>query len=287
MYHGVIPEQPGRNPVELAVVYQEDFDRQLRWLRHFFAILHPDEYADLLERGARIPRRAALVTVDDGCQNLVDYAEPIARLHGIALLAFVCTGHLDSGDWLWFARALASRLEGHPEANAILSRADRAPLEAIHRDLERAGIPKRQPDSALGRLIYDGASREGLRRAVDRGTLVLGGHTSHHPHMSRETASVNLTEIRENKEQLEAIAGRAARWFAYPAGDVTLGVAQLVRESGYTAAMAIHPPRPGFPQHMHRFHVPRTGIYHPGRARFALKCLGMDYWRGRLASLGR
>ncbi len=283
MYHGVIPNQRWRDSVDLRVVYEEDFDQQLRWLKRFFVLLHPDEYAAMLEGGQPVPERAALVTVDDGFQNLIDHALPIARTHGVTLLAFVCTGHLDGGNWLWFSRALMSRLRGHPGAKTMLSRAPNSPLESIHHELEEAGIPGRHPASALGRIVFDGASREGLRRAVEQGNLVLGGHTTHHPYMSHENAGVNAAELGENKADLEAIGGRPVRWFAYPSGDVTPDVARLVRQAGYTAAMAIRPPNPGFPHDLRRFHIPRSGIYRPGRIRFALKCLGMDYWRGRFA----
>ncbi len=61
-----------------------------------FEILHPEAYAELLVCG-RKPARSAVVTVDDGFQNLLDYALPVAETLRIPLLAFVGSRHLEGG----------------------------------------------------------------------------------------------------------------------------------------------------------------------------------------------
>ena len=80
MYHGVTPPQPGLRCEELGVVYREDFERHLAIMKKRFTLLHPEECADLIERGLPPPPRAALLTLDDGHQNLLDHALPVARV---------------------------------------------------------------------------------------------------------------------------------------------------------------------------------------------------------------
>ena len=83
--------------MELGVVIQDEFDRQLRKVKSRFGVLHLETFADLVE-GGEIPNRGSvLITVADGFQNLLDYAVPVAGKMKVPLLAFASTSHLDGG----------------------------------------------------------------------------------------------------------------------------------------------------------------------------------------------
>ena len=110
MYHGIIPRIPGRISHDLFVIFQDDFERHLRLLKRFYHLLHPDELADALEKGGSVPQRSALITLDDGYQNILDYALPVAEVLRVPLLVFVSSGHLNGGEWLWFSRYFAMQL---------------------------------------------------------------------------------------------------------------------------------------------------------------------------------
>ena len=285
MYHGIIPPQPGRDYFDLGVVYTDQFDRHLAALRRRFSVLHPGEFADLAERGRPAPRKSALVTLDDGFQSVVDHAVPVARAHGVVPLSFVSTGHLSGRGWLWFSRVLASRFMGGPDLRGMFTRLPGLPLQGIQEAVEAAGAPSGKQGTPLCRLLFDGADAEALGRQAKSGAVELGGHTVLHPNLSHETPEVRRREIEENKRELEAIAGRPVRLFAYPSGDFNADVARDVRDAGYAAAFSIHPAPDGFPADLDRFQVPRTGIYAAGWLPFRLKCAGIDAWRHRLGLL--
>ena len=285
MYHGIVPRQAGRGNLDLGVVYADQFDRQLAFLKRRFHLLHPEELADLIERGRPLPRRSAVVSIDDGFQNALLYALPVARGHGVVPLAFVNSGHLSGRGWLWFSRVCASRLMGGADLRPLFGRLSRMPLGDIGPEVDAAGAPTREQGSELCRMVFDGADEGLLARHARDGSLVIGGHTVRHPNLSRETRATRRQEIGDDKRALEAIAGRPVRLFAYPSGDVDEAVARDVREAGYVAAFSILPPGEGFPSELERWHVPRVGIYSAGWLPFRLKCAGIDRWRHRLGLL--
>jgi len=292
MYHAVVPRDLRAEPAAdrfltgAGAIYQDDFENQLIALRRRFDLLHPEEYADQLARGRLPPTRSAVVTVDDGFQNLLDYALPVAESLGIPLLAFISSGHLDGGPWLWFTRTATVRLTGGADVSALHAGLKRLSLSSIEAALETAGIPVDRRDDRLCRLLFEGARSADLESACRRGRLVLGGHTVRHPNLSCETAEICASEMIENREHLEKIAGTRIRMFAYPSGDFSPDTARIAMESGFDAAFAVNPPREPLADELRRYHVPRVGINGPGRLRFWLKCSGVDYWRWRLGLLG-
>ncbi len=86
----------------------------------------------------------------------------------------------------------------------------------------------------------------------------------------------------DNRGRLEAIAGRRVCVSAWLSGDFSRQVARIARESLFDAAFTVNPPDEPLSDDLGRYHVPRVGIYRPGRLRFSIKCSGVDYWRWML-----
>ncbi len=285
MYHAIIPRQPGWRNVDLDAVYQDDFERHLRSLKRRFSVLHPEEWADVVAADRPLPRRSVLITIDDGFQNLIDHAVPVAEAANVVPLAFVSTGHLDRARWLWFARICASHLLGGADLRRRAGSLSRMRLEEIEAVLVEWNAPARSNGSPLCRLLFDGADTALLERCVRKGALCLGGHTVRHPNLPRESPEVCRSEIIENKIQLERIAGGPVRLFAYPSGHVNEEAARHVRDAGFVGAFSILPPERSFPAALGAFHVPRTGIQASGPVAFRMKCAGIDYWRWKFGLL--
>jgi peptidoglycan/xylan/chitin deacetylase (PgdA/CDA1 family) len=286
MYHGVVPGEDAAGLKIPHAIGKDVFAKHLEHLKRRFSILHPEEFADHLEDGRPFPRKTALVTVDDGFRNAVDHALPAARDLEVPLLLFTSTAHLDEGEWLWFSRLAALALKSPDAAGALRRRISGMPLKRIHEELDRAGAPRRSDGGPLEHLLFDGAGSDRLREAVGAGGLILGGHTVHHPNLPDENDDMRLEELARNREALERIGGRPVRMFAYPSGLLDESVALQVRDAGFSCAFSILPPVSSFPGRLHRFHIPRIGIYSSSRLVFRLKCLGIDSLRWRLGILG-
>lgn len=89
-YHSVQPNEPFSTPPDA-------FDAQLEWLAARFDLPTLDAWLEHVARGTRPSRAAALVTFDDGYENVHRFAYPSLRRLGVPSVLFVTTGFLDGG----------------------------------------------------------------------------------------------------------------------------------------------------------------------------------------------
>ncbi len=73
-------------------------------------------------------------------------------------------------------------------------------------------------------------------RGLNEEGIEVGSHTVTHPWLSRIPLERASEEIRESKERLEDLLGRPVDHFAYPFGDYSQAVRQIVIEAGYSGA---------------------------------------------------
>lgn len=85
-YHRVGPAKGDHVPT----VSTEAFERQMAFLaRHHYRVLPLSELMDALDRGEPMPRRATVITFDDGCEETATVAWPILKRHGFPATVFV------------------------------------------------------------------------------------------------------------------------------------------------------------------------------------------------------
>lgn len=77
-------------------VREADFERQMEWLSRSGLAVSLSDLDEFLAGRRTLPRDAVVVTVDDGCPCLFSRALPIAKRHGIPLVAFVPAGEVTS-----------------------------------------------------------------------------------------------------------------------------------------------------------------------------------------------
>lgn len=175
------------------------FRQQLNLLRKAgFQFIHPNEFAALIERKGRVPRRAVLLTFDDCYQDLLDTALPILKERGLPALAFAvsqCVGGTNAWDAHIGAaqlrlldadgirRLAASGVEvgAHSRTHPYLTRLSGDELQAevagSVEDLERLGIPRPRffsyPHGLYDPRVENAAQRAGVEAAftVDPGVF--------------------------------------------------------------------------------------------------------------------
>ena len=77
-------------------------------------------------------------------------------------------------------------------------------------------------------------------REMARAGVAIGHHSVSHPHMAGGEASVNARELAKAGARIAGELGRAPVLFAYPYGEASLAVIDLVREAGFAAAFGQH-----------------------------------------------
>ena len=94
MYHHLLPEnEVGRLSGNNIVTTVEAFTAQLDWLKaEGFTTLTPNELAACLCDGKPFPKKAVLITFDDGYLSNAVYAYPLLRQRGMTATVFLVTG---------------------------------------------------------------------------------------------------------------------------------------------------------------------------------------------------
>ena len=77
-------------------------------------------------------------------------------------------------------------------------------------------------------------------RTLKADGVTVGGHTVSHGHMPRATATVNKQEIERSNQRFVAELGTAPTIFAYPFGEASRSLENLVQSAEYTAAFGQH-----------------------------------------------
>jgi peptidoglycan/xylan/chitin deacetylase (PgdA/CDA1 family) len=271
-YHGVVP--PGYEPVDAALdgnlVSADMLRRQLRLLKAHYDVIAPEDVLAWRQSGQKLPRRAVLLTCDDGLLNCLTDMLPVLQEENVKCLFFVTGASAEqSRSMLWYEElflfflkapggpfevssegiVIQGRLDGREQRRAIwwesvkrLSRADhlrrRSFVHALgkHFKLE-ATKAFCDADSASGR-------RFGLLNCAELRQLALAGmsigaHTLTHPMLSQLPPEQAYEEIAESRARLEAVVQGTVWAFAYPFGDpqsVTPQVLTMAQRAGYQAA---------------------------------------------------
>src|SRR3982074_952016 len=85
-YHGVLPAgyTTGRHAIlDSTLVTAESFRAQLRLLKKPYNVISPDEFLLWLRQKKSLPKRAMLLTCDDGLLNQLSVMVPILQEEGL------------------------------------------------------------------------------------------------------------------------------------------------------------------------------------------------------------
>jgi peptidoglycan/xylan/chitin deacetylase (PgdA/CDA1 family) len=104
MYHGIRRAAAVDVDDRFAAVNPslDEFRDQIRYLARRYATVSLDDVVAALEGQATLPRRALLVTFDDGFRSVLTDAAPVLRQAGVRAVAFVISGALERRHMPWF-----------------------------------------------------------------------------------------------------------------------------------------------------------------------------------------
>ena len=224
-----------------------------------FDVLSLDEMHFRLSEGD-LDRPFACFTFDDGCKDVLRYASPIFRKHGLPFAVYLATDYTDGrGDLWWLALEEAVRaadiielkIAGVARKLVCGTTAEKtAAYHKLHRWLRSiAETDARHTVAELCRA--HGVDRSGLCgslvmdwdevRELGRDPLVtIGAHTRRHYALSGLPLAGARLEIEESVQRIEVELGRPCRHFSYPYGDGRSACRRefaLVRELGLKTAV--------------------------------------------------
>lgn len=266
MYHRVANLPDYSYPI---VVKPENFRKQIKYLRQAYQPISLDELA-LSVKGKSIPRRAIVLTFDDGYADNYTNALPVLDEYQVPATIFVSSGYIDKTKEYWWddLERIFLSLESIPE-NLNLSiggneykwtlenMEQRRSVRAELRNLIKPLLPQER-DSIIEELVkWSGAgingrephrsmTREELKQLSKSQYIQIGGHTVNHPQLGVLPKELQYQEIMQGCDELTAITGLPVNTFSYPFGedeDYSLDTLEIMRSIGFSAACTTHPAR--------------------------------------------
>lgn len=230
-YHRVAPTTtpptlPGH--VEAGIVTSpQEFDAHIREVSRHANVLSLGAALALSESG-QLPRRAVVLTFDDGFREHFGAVHEKLCEFGLTATLFV-TGHsLDAGlglrwlEWFYMLEALASQRPAKERFGVDLTMkrslrgmgyaARTELLGAVSMDL---GLSASMQAAAHAQLFAD---RETVLSSFPSECLTVGGHTLTHPCLRALNVWEKRREIVGSRRQLASVAASSLPPFAYPFG---------------------------------------------------------------------
>lgn len=262
LYHRIADLHP--DP-QLLCVTPEHFTQQMEYLRQHYQPISLQVLRQALVSGD-LPRKAVVITFDDGYADNLWNARPILERYDIPATVFVTSGYVECSRefpseelerYLLQARSLPEALklviagkiyswqigdlkenieECYHQLHSLLRPLNQASRQVVLEDIANwASCPiNARPQR---RALNAGE----LKMLSEDGLVEIGAHGISHLVLSAQPVEVQWREISESKRFLEDILGRAVTSFSYPYGgskDVSEETIGLVQEAGFTLACA-------------------------------------------------
>jgi peptidoglycan/xylan/chitin deacetylase (PgdA/CDA1 family) len=257
LYHRVT--RLDADPQELSVS-PGNFFEHLDILKKKYRILEVEEFADLLIRRKKFPKRSVLLTFDDGYADNFHEALPILESHSAQALFYIATELLDTNKEFWWdelERILlgkdfsSSTLEVVVKAETFVFDVSalqqrRRAYDTLHPHLKYSAPFERDKlldtlrtacgISAQGRPTHRVMTKEEVRKLASSSSAVIGAHTHRHPTLSVISYREQAEEIVRSRDILQQIARAKIHHFSYPFGskkDYDHGTVKICKESEF------------------------------------------------------
>jgi peptidoglycan/xylan/chitin deacetylase (PgdA/CDA1 family) len=208
----------------------------------------------------RLPRKAAVITFDDGYRDVYTHAYPILKKLGAPATVFLPTAYVGGSTLLWWDRVGYAIWKSEVEtlvsqefgSLSLASAGDRV------RSIRQAVIAIRHMTEGEGARAVDKVIEiSGVRMPVEVATRTMlswdeieemsnngvefGAHTHNHRKLAGLSVEETRHEITRSKNEIEERLGKRVASFAYPHGgasDFDSQTISVVRESGFECAVS-------------------------------------------------
>ncbi|MBW2716523.1 MAG: polysaccharide deacetylase family protein [Deltaproteobacteria bacterium] len=258
MYHGVVPDSSPYDAWTLLPASQ--FQAQLEFIREHFTPVTIDQ---VLNPPTDLRKPALAVTFDDGLRNNLATALPLLESYEIPATVYVSTRAIEAQELFWWDRitlalqhSRATELDLSASGLGIQHFAN-APARKRWEDIERLlsvikqdGYAERESVATqIAEMFLSPAEMQvdefsiltvdELRELAASELITIGSHTHSHELLPRLSLEEARQDIEQAIEKLENWLGIEILHFAYPGGDHTTELVELVRAMRVDTAVTI------------------------------------------------
>jgi peptidoglycan/xylan/chitin deacetylase (PgdA/CDA1 family) len=239
LYHRVI--NLSQDP-QLLAVSPDHFYKQVKYLKEHFELLRVADFCEAIIKKNKLPRKAILLTFDDGYADNFQFALPVLESLNTQALFYISTAKIGTSSEMWwddlerilvFSLNLPQQLKLEIKQreyvfNTQTEKSRKATYESLHRLLKYSSVSERE--KAISELHHwagvDAAGRPGhflmtqeeVKRMSSSASAVIGAHTHNHPALAVLNYEEQLAEMLQSKKLLEDLTGQEIVHFSYPYG---------------------------------------------------------------------
>jgi peptidoglycan/xylan/chitin deacetylase (PgdA/CDA1 family) len=246
--------------MDLVSASTSEFDYQMSYISQYMHPVSEDEVIAAIRGEKSLPKRAVLVTFDDGFDDNYFNAFPILKKYSVPATMFISTHYIDGNSPIWFDwlaslfMASSANVVRVPDLGIKYERSDRLLNHRHFHDLivrlRAMGNDKRLSILAYLEAEYSDAMREIDTRQsrfmtwsqvseMSKSIVSIGSHTVSHPILSRLDDHNIEYEIIESRRIIESRIQKNVKSMSYPTGmesSFTDKVVDIVRKAGYEIA---------------------------------------------------
>ena len=273
-YHRVVSDHMVREEHIQPGMYVrgQSFETHIAYLRKRFTIISLDELLDLWRTNRlKSDRSYCVITFDDGWKDNYQFAFPVLMKYRIPATIFLATDFIGTARWFWPDQMMLLLEKGRQHTTSAADRKAVSTIlaETIGVTLSAADGIFRRVESGdpidldaiielckgveVGRVhqIIDRLSRalhmdlpthrvllnwDEVREMAGKG-MTFGSHSGSHRIMTQIPLSAVKTELIDSRKTMLEQGIKPVPVFCYPNGNFDRDIQELVRESGYLAAV--------------------------------------------------
>lgn len=241
-------------------VSADHFERQIQWLSRYFNVVSIDQLIRHINGEIKLPGKVTGITFDGGYVGNYQYAFPILKKYNVPAAIYVVTDSVDGNiPWernLLYLISLTKKEQfrltyrGKEHEFEIKTRSQKRSVKKILQDYmsgldnEEQGNLLKQISQNLNVQLFGLAQKLFLSwhqiREMNKGPLItIGSHSLTHPRLTYIPLEKADREILEPKIRIENKLGEEITSFCYPDNYFSKEVINLVKNAGYSSALAV------------------------------------------------
>ncbi len=246
-YHTLGPDRGGVNG--WTALREGDFRAQVADIRAHYDIVSLDEALD----GAGGKRPRAVLTFDDGDRGLYAHLLPVLQDIPVPVTIYVATEQFETRQPFWFDRVV-NALQGAGEirveglgAWTLPGTDDKAHWDALRPILQALKeVDPADRDALADKVVAEGGdapalalgpmTKEELAELAAHPSVTIGAHTHGHELLDQIPLDEARASVAHSRKLLQDWTGQAVDHFAFPNGNHTPALRDMVKDLGFRSA---------------------------------------------------
>lgn len=253
-YHRIAPIKGPINldPAMISAT-PEAFSEQMQYLVRHFNIISIDDILNSLNNGTSLPRRAILVSFDDGYHDLLEFAWPILEKLKVPAVIFVATDYINNPKKIFWWDRIANavfntkreilkippfdfKLSEIKDDRSVVVKQVQSYLKKLPNDKSLDLVEELCQNLGENKILQTvSLDWQELRNLHDAG-ITIGAHSRSHPLLNNIPLAEAKSEILGSQDDLKQRLGNNYPIFCYPDGSYNKDIIAILKANGFTMA---------------------------------------------------